>query len=42
MSAAEILTVGEAGKHDGGISSLLYDNDHVYSGGIDGQINVRF
>lgn len=40
--SGEILSVGEAGKHAGGINSLLYDNDHVYSGGSDGVINVRF
>lgn len=39
--SGEILIVGEAGKHAGGITTLLYDNDHVYSGGIDGVINVR-
>lgn len=39
--SAEVLTVSEAGKHAGGITSLLYDNDHVYSGGSDGVINVR-
>ncbi len=40
--SAEILSVGEAGKHEGGINTLLYDNDHVYSGGSDGVINVRY
>lgn len=39
--SAEILSVGEAGKHTGDINALLYDNDHVYTGGSDGVINVR-
>lgn len=38
--SGEILSVGEAGKHAGSINTLLYDNDHVYSGGSDGVINV--
>jgi len=36
----EILSVSEAGKHTGGINTLLFSNDHVYSGGKDGVINV--
>lgn len=31
----------EAGKHTGEITALAFDNDHVYSGGEDGVINVR-
>lgn len=40
--SGEILNVGEAGKHAGGINTLIYDNDHVYSGGSDGVINVSY
>lgn len=40
--SGEILSVGEAGKHAGGINTLIYDNDHVYSGGSDGVINVSY
>lgn len=29
-------------KHAGEINALVYDYDHVYSGGNDGVINVRF
>lgn len=39
--SGEILSVSESGKHNGHINTLLYDNDHVYSGGSDGVINVR-
>ncbi|KAJ6637963.1 hypothetical protein Bhyg_10694 [Pseudolycoriella hygida] len=38
--SGEILSVGEIGKHAGSVNALLYDNDHVYSGGIDGVVNV--
>lgn len=38
--SAEILSVGEDGKHKGGINALLFVNDHVFSGGSDGVINV--
>lgn len=38
--SVEILNVGEAGKHTGGINALLFVNDHVFSGGSDGVINV--
>lgn len=38
----EILSVGEAGKHAGSINTLLFTHDHVFSGGKDGVINVRY
>lgn len=40
MSNESVLSVGEVGKHVGVINTLLFDNDHVYSGGSDGVINV--
>lgn len=40
--SCEILSVGEAGKHAGAINTLLFTHDHVFSGGKDGVINVRY
>lgn len=36
----KIDATSEAGKHTGEINTLVYDYDHVYSGGADGVINV--
>lgn len=40
--SCEILSIGEAGKHAGAINTLLFVHDHVFSGGKDGVINVRY
>lgn len=37
----KIDATSEAGKHTGEVNALVYDYDHVYSGGADGVINVR-
>lgn len=36
----KIDATSEAGKHTGEVNALVYDHDHVYSGGADGVINV--
>lgn len=38
---AQVDVTGETGKHTGEITALVFDNEHVYSGGEDGVINVR-
>lgn len=36
----KIDATSEAGKHTDEVNALVYDYDHVYSGGADGVINV--
>lgn len=37
---AKVLKTSEAGKHTE-VTALVYDHDHLYTGGSDGVINVR-